>query len=144
MSTSKFKLRESSDGQFYFTLNAGNGQVLVTSERYTARAGARNGIEAVRDNAVTEPRFNRLVSQDGQYSDNPSGSTCAALSAAPPSARPPHRRIAGAAASGSPCAPCWCASPPQRASSMQGIKTVLLARAARPDNPFPSSTRFTC
>jgi len=67
MSTSKFKLRESSDGQFYFTLNAGNGQVLATSERYTVRANARNGIEAVRDNAVTEPRFNRLVSQDGQY-----------------------------------------------------------------------------
>ena len=41
--------------------------MLATSERYTARPSARNAIQAVRDNAVTEQRYNRLVSQDGQF-----------------------------------------------------------------------------
>ena len=46
-----YELDKSSDGQFYFVLKAGNAEVILTSERYTARSGAENGIASVQKNA---------------------------------------------------------------------------------------------
>lgn len=43
--TSRFVLVASGD-QFLFNLKAGNNEIILTSERYTSRAGALNGIEA--------------------------------------------------------------------------------------------------
>ena len=60
---SKYQIRESTDRQFYFNLIASNGEVLLTSERYTARASARNGVGAVRDNSAVEARYSRLLSE---------------------------------------------------------------------------------
>lgn len=34
--------------QFYWTLEAENGEVIATSETYVSKAGAQNGIAAVR------------------------------------------------------------------------------------------------
>ncbi|NND50607.1 MAG: YegP family protein, partial [Rhizobiales bacterium] len=39
------------DGQFYFNLKAGNGEVIATSEAYRQKASALKGIESVRRNA---------------------------------------------------------------------------------------------
>jgi uncharacterized protein len=39
-----------SDGQFYFTLKAGNGQVIGRSEMYKSEAGRDNGIASVMKN----------------------------------------------------------------------------------------------
>lgn len=39
------------DGQFYFTLHAGNYQVIGVSEMYTSLAARDNGIESVKSNA---------------------------------------------------------------------------------------------
>ena len=47
----KFDLKKSTNEQFFFNLKAGNGQVILTSELYKAKAGALNGIESVRKNA---------------------------------------------------------------------------------------------
>lgn len=47
----KFELHRASDRQWYFVLKAANGKVVATSETYTTRAGAMNGIVAVRDAA---------------------------------------------------------------------------------------------
>lgn len=44
-------------------MHAGNGQVVLTSERYAAKAGAMNGIESVRENAPVESRY--AFSDDG-------------------------------------------------------------------------------
>jgi len=63
---SKYQLKESTDHQFYFNLVGSNGEVLLTSERYTARASARNGVGAVRDNSTVDARYNRLVSEAGE------------------------------------------------------------------------------
>ena len=40
------------DGQFYFRLKAGNGQVIATSEAYTSPAMRDKGIRSVRLNAA--------------------------------------------------------------------------------------------
>ena|SRR5688572_14321094 len=43
-----FHLHRSSDNQFYFTLRARNGRVLMTSETYSSKGGAEKGMSAVR------------------------------------------------------------------------------------------------
>lgn len=46
----KFELKQTASG-FRFNLKAGNGEVIATSESYTTKAAALNGIESVRKNA---------------------------------------------------------------------------------------------
>lgn len=52
----KFVVKRSGD-QFMFNLHAGNSQIVLTSERYTARAGAMNGVESVQANAGDASRY---------------------------------------------------------------------------------------
>jgi uncharacterized protein len=49
---SGFVISKSKDGQYYFVLKARNGQILVTSETYTTKQSAENGIRAVRGTAT--------------------------------------------------------------------------------------------
>ena len=49
--TNKFIKHESTDGQHYFTLIAGNGEVIATSEMYRTKAGRDRGIRSVKANA---------------------------------------------------------------------------------------------
>lgn len=63
----KYELKKASDGQFYFNLKAANHQVILTSERYKAKAGATNGIESVRKNSPLDERYDRKQSSDGQH-----------------------------------------------------------------------------
>ena len=44
----KFELKKSKNDKFHFSLLAGNGQVILSSEMYEARASAVNGIESVK------------------------------------------------------------------------------------------------
>lgn len=47
----KFELYEDKAGQFRFRLKARNGEIIATSEGYTAKASCLNGIESVIKNA---------------------------------------------------------------------------------------------
>jgi uncharacterized protein len=47
----KFELYTDKTGKFRFRLKAANGEVIASSEAYESKAGARNGIESVRNNA---------------------------------------------------------------------------------------------
>ena len=47
----KFELYTDKAGEYRFRLKAGNGQVIATSEGYSSKAGALNGIESVKTNA---------------------------------------------------------------------------------------------
>lgn len=49
----RYVLKKSSDGQFYFVLKAANVETIATSERYTTKSSAKDGIESVRTNATT-------------------------------------------------------------------------------------------
>lgn len=48
----KFELYKSSNGEFRFRLKAGNGEIIATSEGYTSKASAKDGIESVKSNAA--------------------------------------------------------------------------------------------
>lgn len=48
----KFEIYKDQKGEFRFTLKAKNGQIIVVSEGYKAKASCKNGIESVRKNAV--------------------------------------------------------------------------------------------
>lgn len=61
-----FELRKNAGGEFVFNLKAGNGQVLLTSETYKAKAGATNGIESVRKNSPDDARYDRRTSSNGK------------------------------------------------------------------------------
>lgn len=58
----KFVLKASGD-QFMFNLHAGNGQIVLTSERYTSKEAATGGIASVKQNAASDARY--AVSDDG-------------------------------------------------------------------------------
>lgn len=49
----KFEIRKSEGGMKYrFVLKAPNGEIIATSESYTTKAAAKNGIESVKANAA--------------------------------------------------------------------------------------------
>jgi len=50
----KFVIKKAA-GQYHFVLKAANGEIIATSERYTTKASAKNGIQSVKDNAPTAP-----------------------------------------------------------------------------------------
>ena len=77
----KFVVKEVKTG-FKFDLKAGNGEVIATSEVYTAEKTCLNGIESVRTNAVeakleeqtvenfetvTNPKFEVYVDKAGEF-----------------------------------------------------------------------------
>ena len=61
----KFELKKSKNDKFYFSLHAGNGQVILTSEMYEAKASAVNGIESVKKNGGDETKYAKLTGKDG-------------------------------------------------------------------------------
>jgi uncharacterized protein YegP (UPF0339 family) len=48
----KFVLKKDAGGQFRFNLLASNGQVIASSEAYTTKAAALNGIDSVKRHAT--------------------------------------------------------------------------------------------
>ena len=57
----KFKITKRTNGEFQFNLKATNGQVILTSEGYSSKAGCNNGIDSVKTNAqvmhVTKEKY---------------------------------------------------------------------------------------
>lgn len=62
----KFAISKRSNGEFQFVLKAGNGQVILTSEGYAAKAGCLNGVESVRSNSQDDGRYQRKTSSNGK------------------------------------------------------------------------------
>jgi uncharacterized protein len=62
----KFELKKATNGQFHFNLKAGNGEVILSSGMYKAKADAENGIASVQKNAADEARFERKTSAKGE------------------------------------------------------------------------------
>ena len=61
----KFELKTSTNSKHFFSLLASNGQVILTSEMYDAKASALAGIESVKKNAADDARYARLDGKDG-------------------------------------------------------------------------------
>lgn len=61
----KFEIKKTVNNQFMFNLKAGNGEIILTSETYVAKASAENGISSVRENSQSDARFDRRTSSGG-------------------------------------------------------------------------------
>ncbi|MRG47657.1 DUF1508 domain-containing protein [Chitinophaga sp. SYP-B3965] len=61
-----FVISQSSDGQFRFTLKATNGETILNSETYTAKANCLGGVESVRDNSQLDERYEKKNAADGK------------------------------------------------------------------------------
>jgi uncharacterized protein YegP (UPF0339 family) len=62
----KFEIEKTSDGQFFFRLKAGNGEIILSSEQYKTKASAQGGVESVKSNAATDARYERKTSSGSQ------------------------------------------------------------------------------
>lgn len=62
----KFVIKTGKDNQFYFSLKANNGEIILRSEGYKTRSSCVNGIESVRKNAVLDARFAPGTSKSGK------------------------------------------------------------------------------
>lgn len=61
----KFELKKSASGKFMFNLVASNGRVILTSEQYNDKAGAKGGIESVKKHAGDDSNFERKTASNG-------------------------------------------------------------------------------
>jgi uncharacterized protein YegP (UPF0339 family) len=59
-----FNLKRSG-AQFMFNLKGGNGEIVLTSERYTTKQSAQGGIASVKLNAPHDARYRRLTATNG-------------------------------------------------------------------------------
>ncbi|MDH1298832.1 YegP family protein [Achromobacter sp. GD03932] len=59
-----YELKRSGD-QYMFNLKAGNHEVILTSERYTTKTSAQDGIASVRQNSPIDERYQRKTATDG-------------------------------------------------------------------------------
>ncbi len=67
MNNPKYQLFKGGNTEFYFRLNAVNGQIILASEGYTTKAACLNGIESVKINAPYDERYDRREANNGQY-----------------------------------------------------------------------------
>ncbi|TXI89850.1 MAG: DUF1508 domain-containing protein [Cupriavidus sp.] len=59
-----YELKRSGD-QYMFNLKAGNHEVILTSERYTTKASAQDGIASIRQNSPIDERYQRKTATNG-------------------------------------------------------------------------------
>ncbi len=62
----KFEITKRKNGEFQFSLKAGNGQVILSSEGYTTKTSCNNGIASVKKNAVIDERYDRKEAKNGK------------------------------------------------------------------------------
>lgn len=62
----KFELKKTEKGQYFFSLKAGNGEIIFTSQMYKTRESAQKGIASVQANAGDEARYERKTSTKGE------------------------------------------------------------------------------
>ena len=62
----KFETYTGKDGQHYFRVKAGNGEVILSSEGYKQKRSCMNGIESVRKNSQNADCFDMRSAKDGR------------------------------------------------------------------------------
>jgi uncharacterized protein YegP (UPF0339 family) len=67
MNHPKYILKSTTNDRYHFNLTARNGQVILTSQTYTTKSNAINGIESVQVNSPVEERYSRDKASNNQY-----------------------------------------------------------------------------
>ncbi len=63
----KFSIKTGKNGDLYFNLKAGNGQIILASQGYGSKSACDNGIESVRNNCTDDSCFDRNTAKDGSF-----------------------------------------------------------------------------
>ncbi len=66
----KFEVYQDKAGEYRFRLKAGNGENILASEGYKAKASCMNGIESVKKNAPEEARYEKKETAAGKFMFN--------------------------------------------------------------------------
>ncbi len=62
-----FELSKAKNGQFHFSLKAGNSEIILTSEMYDTLASAKNGIASVQKNSPLAERYECKTATNGKF-----------------------------------------------------------------------------
>jgi uncharacterized protein YegP (UPF0339 family) len=63
----KYEIKRAKNGEYYFNLKAANGEIILTSETYKAKASANSGIESVKTNSSQEAQYERKTTASGKF-----------------------------------------------------------------------------
>jgi len=63
----KFVIKTGTNGQYYFSLKADNGQKILSSEGYTTKPACQNGIDSVKTNAKDDSKYDKKTSSNGKH-----------------------------------------------------------------------------
>ena len=63
----KFVITKRTNGEYQFILKAENGQIILTSEGYSVKSGASNGIESVKKHSPGDSNYEKKASTNGKY-----------------------------------------------------------------------------
>lgn len=61
----KYHLKKGANDSFHFNLKAGNGEIILSSESYSSKAAAKNGIESVQENSQNDDRYEKKTASNG-------------------------------------------------------------------------------
>ena len=64
-----FELKKSKDN-YHFVLQAGNGQVILSSQMYASKSSAMNGIESVKKNCGDDKCYEMKTAKNGKVHFN--------------------------------------------------------------------------
>jgi uncharacterized protein YegP (UPF0339 family) len=62
----KFIITKRVSGEFQFSLKAGNGETILSSEGYSTKSNCQNGIDSVKRNAADDNKYDRKIASDGK------------------------------------------------------------------------------
>jgi hypothetical protein len=62
----KFSIARRKNGDFQFVLQAGNNEVVLTSQGYKSKASCKNGITSVLKNVAADANFDFQTNKSGQ------------------------------------------------------------------------------
>jgi uncharacterized protein YegP (UPF0339 family) len=63
----KFVITKRVNGDFQFSLKAGNGETILSSEGYSTKSNCQNGIDSVKRNAPDENKYDRKIAANGKF-----------------------------------------------------------------------------
>ena len=62
----KFVIKSTTRG-YHFNLKSDNGQVILTSEKYSSKSGCYNGVDSVKANATDDGNYDKKMSANNKY-----------------------------------------------------------------------------
>ena len=62
----KFVITKRVDGEFMFSLMAGNGETILNSEGYSTKSNCQNGIDSVKRHAPDDNKYDLRIASNGK------------------------------------------------------------------------------